>query len=202
MALGTDLLTLSEPPGTGPVGGDFQFFGKDPNLPNQEFRVPALRLPVPADVDPTGGATYVAGTGIVFTTLPSGAIEISTNVAIPTPVQAPAAPAYGLVDDTANTLSGLLVPGFPAVADYEAFGVPGQMGIVNLAAIAGDDVQGGRIYSRGLTGAIDTSATGIRVAASGNRPAGAWLLNDRAFTGPAVNAKGYQPTYTDTYPSA
>lgn len=131
----------------------------------------------------------------------NGRVLISNTVAAIPSQQQPAAPADGRVDDTGNTLSGLLVPGFPAAADYEVFGVPGQVGLVNLAA-AGGNAEGGRIYSRGLTGEIAIEATGIRVAASGARPAGKWLLNNRAFTGPAVNARGYQPTYTATYPAA
>ena len=95
---------------------------------------------------------------------------------------APAAPANGRVDDTANTLSGDLVPGYPAAGDYEVFGVPTYPGNVLLTATGGD-VQNGRVISRGLTGAILAGGTGIRVAASGNRPAGAWLLNSLDFTG-------------------
>lgn len=41
---GTDLLTLSEAPGTGMVPDSFQFFGKLPGLPGKEFRVPASRV--------------------------------------------------------------------------------------------------------------------------------------------------------------
>jgi hypothetical protein len=44
MATGTDLLTLNEAPGTGPVSDDFQVFGKLPGMPNTEYRVPASRL--------------------------------------------------------------------------------------------------------------------------------------------------------------
>jgi hypothetical protein len=113
----------------------------------------------------------------------------------------PDAPTNGHVDDVGNTLDGDLVPGFPAVADYEVFGVPGFPGIVNLT-FTGGDVQNGRIYSRGLTGPIDFEGTGIRVAASGNRPAGKWLLNNKAFTGPTPSPKGYQKLYTDKYPAA
>lgn len=105
---------------------------------------------------------------------------------------APVAPTDPQVEDTADTLSGKLVPGYLAVADYEVFGAPGFPGIVNAAA-AGADVQNGRIISRGLTGSILPGSAGIRVAASGNRPAGAWMLNDRAFTGPVV-----VPPPTDT----
>jgi hypothetical protein len=97
-------------------------------------------------------------------------------------VQAPAAPANVQVDDTSDTLSGLLVTGYPAVADYEVFGSPDFPGIVN-ASVAGADIQNGRIISRGLKGNILVGGAGIRVAANGSRPAGAWMLNDKPFTG-------------------
>ncbi|MGI4736335.1 MAG: fibronectin type III domain-containing protein [Janthinobacterium lividum] len=109
----------------------------------------------------------------------------------------PDAPTNGHVDDAGNILYGTLVPGYSAVADYEVFGALAYPGVVNAAA-AGGDVQDGIIYSRGLTGPIDVGAAGIRVAASGNRPAGHWLLNDRAFTGPATTPA---PTTDTTSPN-
>jgi hypothetical protein len=97
-------------------------------------------------------------------------------------VQAPAAPTEPQVDDTSDTLSGILVAGYPAVADYEVFGSPDFPGIVN-ASVASGDIQNGRIISRGLKGTILVGSAGIRVAANGSRPAGAWMLNDKAFAG-------------------
>ena len=94
----------------------------------------------------------------------------------------PAAPRAGLVDDTADTFSGLLVPGFPSLADYEVFGVPGQVGIVSAAA-ASCNIQNSRLIMRGLTGPLPI---GIVVVASGNRQAGASLTNAQAFTGTTV----------------
>lgn len=100
---------------------------------------------------------------------------------------APAAPRSVQVDDTANTMSALLVPGYGALGDYEFFGIPNQLDPVP-ATTAGGDVQNGRIYARGITGEHGPGTVGIRVAASGARPAGATAVNDRAFTGPAAEA--------------
>jgi hypothetical protein len=97
-------------------------------------------------------------------------------------VQAPGAPTGVEVDDTSDTLSGFLVAGYPAVADYEVFGSPDFPGIVNASA-AGADIQNGRIISRSLKGNVLVGSAGIRVAANGSRPAGAWMLNDKPFTG-------------------
>lgn len=145
-------------------------------------------------------AKLAAGTGITLT-LEKSKVLISCSLTNAPAPEAPDAPGDGRVDDAGNNLNGTLVAGFPAAADYEVFGVPGFAGIVNLAA-AGGNAEGGRIFSRGLMGSIDVGATGIRVAASGARPAGRWLLNNRAFTGPAAVPRGYQLTYSDTYPAA
>ena len=117
---------------------------------------------------------------------------------------APAAPTAGQVDDVANTFSAEAVPGFAAYAQYEAFGFPGVAGTVPLTT-ANAYQSGSRIYLQGLTGPIAAGAVGLRVAASGSQPAGAYLTNATAFTGPAAPAPapaGYQPAYTDTYPPA
>ncbi len=95
-------------------------------------------------------------------------------------VGAPAAPTAAVVDDAGNTFSVALVPGYASLADYEVFGVPGQAGVVSAAAAA--DVQAGRLYLRGLTGNLAVGAVGVRVAASGNRPAGGSATNATAFT--------------------
>jgi hypothetical protein len=108
---------------------------------------------------------------------------------------APAAPTGVEVDDTSDTLSGILVAGYPAVADYEVFGAPDFPGVVNASA-ARADIQNGRIISRGLKGNILAGGAGIRVAANGNHPAGAWMLNDKAFTG-VITPPAPLPT-TDT----
>jgi hypothetical protein len=94
----------------------------------------------------------------------------------------PDAPTEVQVDDTSDTLSGLVVSGYPAVADYEVFGSPDFPGIVNASA-AGANIQNGRIISRSLKGNILAGGAGIRVAANGSHPAGDWMLNDKPFTG-------------------
>ena len=119
----------------------------------------------------------------------------------PAPTAQPAAPTSPLVDDTANTFSGLAVSGFTSFLEYEGIGFPGVAGWAALTATNAYQV-GNRIYLQGMTGFIAAGTAGLRVAGSGSRPAGKPLLSDKDFTGPAVNAKGYQPTYTDTYPAA
>jgi hypothetical protein len=120
---------------------------------------------------------------------------------------APVAPTNVEVDDTSDTLSGILVPGYPAVADYEVFGSVDFPGVVN-ASVAGADIQNGRIISRGLKGNILAGGAGIRVAANGSHPAGAWMLNDKAFTGvitpaPTVpTGDTVSPTITFIVPAA
>ncbi|AMJ65031.1 hypothetical protein [Hymenobacter sp. PAMC 26628] len=100
-------------------------------------------------------------------------------------VKAPPAPTGVLVDDTADTMSMVLVPGFLSLADYEVFGVTGFPGTVP-ASTAGANIQSGRLVMRGLTGSHLVGTVGARVAASGNRPAGASATNPEAFTGSAV----------------
>jgi hypothetical protein len=117
---------------------------------------------------------------------------------------APAAPTGVEVDDTSDTLSGILVPGYPAVADYEVFGSVDFPGIVNASA-AGSDTQNGRIISRSLKGNILVGGAGIRVAANGRHPAGAWMLNDKPFTGvitPLPTTDTVKPDVFFTVPSA
>jgi hypothetical protein len=163
---------------TGPVEGGYT---------NKKLTAEQLAdfLPTPEAVAPTYeqlAALLQEGDGIRLTKV-GGKVRISSTVQSATPLAAaPKAPTDPQVEDTANTFSGLLVPGFPAVGDYEVFGSPAFPGVVNAAA-AGGDVQNGRIYSRGLTGSLLVGGGGIRVAASGNRPAGAWLLSDKPFTG-------------------
>lgn len=110
----------------------------------------------------------------------------------------PAAPTVPQVDDTNNNLSGILVPGSASYVEYEGFGWPGIEGIVPFTS-ANSHQEGDRIYQDGLTGPIDISKAGFRLAASGNRPAGKFMTNPKAFTGPAVVAKGYPATYAATY---
>jgi hypothetical protein len=124
--------------------------------------------------------------------------KVMQPVVVPV-VQAPAAPTDPEVDDTSDTLSGLLVAGYPAVADYEVFGSPDFPGIVNASA-AGADIQNGRIISRGLKGNILVGSAGIRVAANGGRPAGAWMLNDKAFNG-VITPPAPTPTGDTTPPT-
>jgi hypothetical protein len=174
------------------------FFFYDPDT-DEEYRVYPEQVQVAPDQAGNGAVLtgqalldqFQEGVGIKLDLLLTGKILITCTVQPTAAVLGPDAPSDGQVDDTANTLSGLLVPGFGAAADYEVVGVPGFPGIVN-AVVAGGDVQNGRIYSRGLTGPIDLEKAGIRVAASGNRPAGQWLLNDKLFTGPVpVTSNGY-----------
>ncbi|NML67595.1 hypothetical protein HHL22_20535 [Hymenobacter sp. RP-2-7] len=110
----------------------------------------------------------------------------------------PEAPANGHVDDQGNTLYGDIVPGFPAAADYEVTGVTGFPGVVNLATTGGD-VQVGTVYARGITGERALGTVGIRVTASGNRPAGKWLLNTERFTASDGAGTGSPPPATTTY---
>lgn len=100
------------------------------------------------------------------------------------PVLAPAAPANVSIDDAADTMAMDLVAGFVSIGDYEAYGVTGVPGTVPFTQVG--DVQGGRLVLRGLTGPHDVGTVGVRVAGTGNRPAGAWAMNDRAFTGSPV----------------
>ena len=127
----------------------------------------------------------------------------NTITSQPAPTAQPAAPTSPLVDDTANTFSGLAVSGFASLLEYEGTGFPDGVGWVPLSAANAYQV-GNRIYLQGLTGFIAAGTAGLRVAASGSRPAGKPLLTNKDFTGPSVtpSVKGYQPTYSDTYPAA
>jgi hypothetical protein len=122
--------------------------------------------------------------------------QIVSTPSTPTTPVAPAAPTDGQVDDTANTFSGLAVAGFPSFAEYEAFGFPGVAGTVPLTS-ANSHQQGSRIYLDGLAGPIQKGAVGFRVAASGTRPAGAYLLNVDTFTGvaPPTGTKATAPVF-------
>ena len=125
----------------------------------------------------------------------------NTIVTQPAPTAQPAAPTSPLLDDESNTFSGLAVKGFDSFLEYEGTGFPGVAGWVALSASNAYQV-GNRIYLQGLTGFIAAGTAGLRVAASGSRPAGKPLLSGKDFTGPAAVPKGYQLTYSDTYPAA
>ena len=98
------------------------------------------------------------------------------------PTPAPAAPTLGQVDDTGDTFSGAAVSGFPTLAEYEGFGFPETFGTLALTT-ANAYQSGQRIYLKAITGPRAAGAVGFRVAASGSRPAGAFLTNAEPFTG-------------------
>lgn len=98
---------------------------------------------------------------------------------------APPAPTDGQVDDQGDTFSGVAVAGLPNLEEYEAKGLPGTTGVVPLTA-ANAYQAGPRIYLKNLSGDYDIGTIGFRAAASGSRPAGAFLTNDKAFTATPV----------------
>lgn len=108
----------------------------------------------------------------------------------------PAAPTQGQVDDTGDTFSGLAVSGFASLAEYEGFGFSEVAGTVALTT-ANAYQSGTRIYLKALAGPRSVGAVGFRVAASGNRPAGAFLTNAEPFTGTATPAPAPAPTISN-----
>ena len=112
---------------------------------------------------------------------------------------APQPPTNGHADDTADIFYGTINPLFPALGDYEIFysGSGGNVPATNGRA----DLVGTTLTIRGLVGPHATGSVGMRVAASGNRPASGWLLNVEPFTGVIASPKGYQKLYTDKYPA-
>ncbi|WP_022821891.1 DUF5977 domain-containing protein [Hymenobacter norwichensis] len=112
----------------------------------------------------------------------------------------PGKPDDARVDDVSDTFSAKLVPGFPALVEYEGFGFPGEAGIVPLSS---DNayVQGGYIYLKGLAGPIGIGEVGFRVAASGSRPSGPFATNPVSFTGSVVITPPTPIIYTATLQS-
>lgn len=119
----------------------------------------------------------------------------------PAAPQAPGAPTDPLHNDVSDTFSGVAATGYSSYAEYEATGLPGTTGVVPLTPDNSFQV-GNRIYLKNLYGPLLPNTVGFRVAASGNRPAGAFLMNTEAFTGVVPAPKGYQKLYTDKYPAA
>jgi hypothetical protein len=99
-------------------------------------------------------------------------------------IQVPARPTEGQVDDTGDTYSVAIVPGYAVLSDYQGFS-PYTNGTVILTSATGY-IQNGRVYLKGVTGPAQNGEVGIGVAASGARPAGPFLTNQQPFTGSTV----------------
>jgi hypothetical protein len=145
-----------------------------------------------------------AGTGIALSLVTDSSgvqqVLISNTVGSAQPVVAPAPPTNGHADDKADIFYGTINPLYKALGDYELY-YPGSGG--NVPATNGQaDLVGTTLTIRNLTGNYPAGSVGMRVAASGNRPASPWLTNADPFTGTATPAKGYQKLYTDKYPAA
>jgi hypothetical protein len=99
-------------------------------------------------------------------------------------IKTPDAPTEALVDDVSNTFSAKLVPGFPALANYQAF-TPTFPAPFLLSAATGY-IQNGRVYVKNIVGPAGIGQVGLSVAASGSRPASMFVLNTEAFSGTAT----------------
>ncbi|OGX80847.1 hypothetical protein BEN47_06205 [Hymenobacter lapidarius] len=151
--------------------------------------LPAAMAPLAANELNAGRQSYVN------LTVRAALLKLLNEVAT-----APAAPTNPQTDDQGNIFSGLLVPGFPTISDYFAFGVPGTTGIVDAAGVG--DVANGRLYLRNITGERLPGSVGFGVKASGNRPQGAALTNAVAFTGPAAAPAPTGPTLSSFSPTS
>ncbi|SNC67353.1 hypothetical protein SAMN06265337_1921 [Hymenobacter gelipurpurascens] len=111
-------------------------------------------------------------------------------------VTIPATPTGAQVDDVGNIFSHLAVPGYASAADYELEKADVAAGFSTPENIY---AQGGRIYYPGITGPHSVGSVHARVKASGGRPAGQFVSNATAFTGPVV-VPG--PTLTQAQPAS
>ncbi|MBX0290953.1 hypothetical protein K3G63_10915 [Hymenobacter sp. HSC-4F20] len=103
-------------------------------------------------------------------------------------VTVPDAPTGAQVDDVSNIFSHLAVPGYASASDYELEKADEAAGFATPAGIYS---QGGRIYYPGITGPHSIGSVRGRVKASGARPAGGFVSNTTAFTGPVVVANAF-----------
>lgn len=154
-----------------------------PNAPDPADRVGTLDAALVAEPAAAFTAAQLfelveAGPGMEIT-LGDKVRFTSTVRAAPAP-PAPSAPTIPQVDDRANTFSGVAVSGWPSYVEYVYF-TPDSGGVKPLISPAGYNA-GNRIVLSGLTGDYEPGTVGIAVAASGNRPQGRFLLNDKPFT--------------------
>lgn len=104
------------------------------------------------------------------------------RVASLAPVIIPAAPKTGVADDTGNTFSFDITPGYTSAAEYEYTEPNAAAGLVRLTG-ANSYINGTRVTITGLTGPIPAGQLKVRVAANGAVSAGYWLASTGAFTG-------------------
>ena len=144
----------------------------------------ALKTEIPASTDafaPIAEDQY--GTHPDFTTQAALNAYVLAAVANGTAVTVPAAPTGAQVDDVGNIFSHATVPGFASASEYELEKAEVAAGYSTPAGIY---AQSGRIYYPDITGPHSISSVRARVKASGNRPAGAFVANAQAFTGPVA----------------
>lgn len=136
------------------------------------------------------------GTHPEFTSQADLNAYVLSQVANGVAVTVPDAPKGAQVDDVGNIFSHLAVPGYASAADYEL-----EKADVAAGFSTPEDIyaQGGRIYYPGITGPHSVGSVRARVKASGGRPAGQFVSNATAFTGPVVVPS---PTLTQAQPAS
>ncbi|TGD82878.1 PKD domain-containing protein [Hymenobacter wooponensis] len=156
----------------------------------------ALKSEIPQNVGFTTITEGQYGTHPEFTNQNDVNAFLLQQVANGVAVTVPPAPKGAQVDDVGNIFSHLAVPGYASASDYELEKADVAAGFSTPTDIYS---QGGRIYYPGITGPHSVGSVRARVKASGGRPAGEFVSNATAFTGPVV-VPG--PTLTQAQPAS